>query len=197
MRIGIFGGSFNPVHNGHIALASKIRELAKLDEVWLVVSPHNPLKATDSLMPDEDRLNMVRLAVEGIDGLVASDYEFHLPQPSYMLHTLQCLKKDYPEDSFSLVIGADNWDCFDRWFGYKEIISGFPIFIYPRKGTDIEVSLLPPTVKLLDTGLYNISSTEIRQRLMGNKSIDGLVPKCVVNYLSSHTSLLKNLSPQL
>jgi len=87
MKIGIFGGSFNPVHNGHIALAGKIRELAELDEVWLVVSPHNPLKAADSLMPDEDRLNMVRLAVEGIEGLVASDYEFHLPQPSYMLHT--------------------------------------------------------------------------------------------------------------
>ncbi|HCD77336.1 MAG TPA: hypothetical protein DEQ27_03100 [Prevotella sp.] len=136
----------------------------------------------------------MRLAVKGIEGLVASDYEFHLPQPSYMLHTLQCLRRDYPEDSFSLVIGADNWACFDRWFGYREIISGFPIFIYPRKGTEIDVSLLPSTVKLLDTGLYNISSTEIRQRLMGNKSIDGLVPKCVADYLSSHTSLLSNLS---
>lgn len=194
MKIGIFGGSFNPVHNGHIALASKIRELAKLDEVWFVVSPHNPLKNADSLMSDEDRLEMVRLAVEGIEGLVASDYEFHLPQPSYMLHTLQCLRKDYPEDSFSLVIGADNWACFDRWFGYKEIISGFQIIIYPRKGTDIDISLLPPSVKLLDIRLYNISSTEIRQKLMDRKSIDGLVPKCVADYLSSHTSLLKNLS---
>ena len=194
MKIGIFGGSFNPVHNGHIALASKIRELAKLDEVWFVVSPHNPLKNADSLMSDEDRLEMVRLAVEGIEGLVASDYEFHLPQPSYMLHTLQCLRKDYPEDSFSLVIGADNWACFDRWFGYKEIISGFQIIIYPRKGTDIDISLLPPSVKLLDIGLYNISSTEIRQKLMDRKSIDGLVPKCVADYLSSHTSLLNNLS---
>lgn len=194
MKIGIFGGSFNPVHNGHIALASKIRELAKLDEVWFVVSPHNPLKNADSLMSDEDRLEMVRLAVEGIEGLVASDYEFHLPQPSYMLHTLQCLRKDYPEDSFSLVIGADNWACFDRWFGYKEIISGFQIIIYPRKGTDIDISLLPPSVKLLDIGLYNISSTEIRQKLMDRKSIDGLVPKCVADYLSSHTSLLSNLS---
>lgn len=194
MRIGIFGGSFNPVHNGHIALASKIKELAGLDEVWLVVSPHNPLKAADSLMPDEDRLNMVRLAVEGIEGLVASDYEFHLPQPSYMLHTLQSLRKDYPENSFSLVIGADNWACFDRWYGYKKIISDFPIFIYPRKGTDIEVSLLQPTVKLLDTGLYNISSTEIRQKLMEHKSIDGLVPQCVADYLSIHNTLLKKLS---
>ena len=194
MRIGIFGGSFNPVHNGHIALASKIRELAKLDEVWLVVSPHNPLKAADSLMPDEDRLNMVRLAVEGKDGLVACDYEFRLPQPSYMLHTLQCLRRDYPEDSFSLVIGADNWACFDKWYGYRDIISAFPIFIYPRKGTEIEVSLLPSTVKLLDTGLYNISSTEIRQKLIKNESIDRLVPQCVAHYLSSHTSLLNNLS---
>lgn len=194
MRIGIFGGSFNPVHSGHIALASKIRELAGLDEVWFVVSPHNPLKTADSLMPDEDRLNMVRLAVGGIEGLVASDYEFHLPQPSYMLHTLQSLRKDYPENSFSLVIGADNWACFDRWLGYREIISDYHIFIYPRKGTKIEVPLLPPTVKLLDTGLYNISSTEIRQKLIEHKSIEGLVPQCVADYLSARTSLFSNLS---
>lgn len=194
MRIGIFGGSFNPVHNGHLALASKIKTLAALDEVWLVVSPHNPLKAAAGLMPDEDRLEMVRLAVREFPGLMASDYEFRLPRPSYMLNTLHSLCKDYPDDTFSLVIGADNWACFDRWYGNREIIRDYPILIYPREGTEISASSLPPTVKLLDTGLYNISSTEIRQRLKEHKSIDGLVPRCVSEYLSARPYLSNNLS---
>lgn len=194
MRIGIFGGSFNPVHNGHLALASKIKELAALDEVWLVVSPHNPLKAAAGLMPDEDRLEMVRLAVRDYPGLVASDYEFRLPRPSYMLNTLHSLCKDYPNDTFSLVIGADNWACFDRWHGYREIIRDYQILIYPRRGSEILPSSLPSNVRLLDTGLYDISSTEIRRRLAASESISDLVPACVASYLSSHNSL-SNLTP--
>lgn len=191
MKIGIFGGSFNPIHNGHVALASKIKELASFDEVWFVVSPHNPLKEVRGLMPDDDRLNMVRLAISGIKGLRASDYEFRLPRPSYMLNTLNCLSADYPGDTFSLIIGADNWACFDHWHGYSEIISRYPIFIYPREGTEINISSLPPTVKLLDTGLYNVSSTEIRHRLMEHLPITELVPTCVADYLSAHKNLVE------
>lgn len=189
MRIGIFGGSFNPIHNGHIALACRIRQLAKLDEIWFVVSPHNPLKSADGLMPDADRLNMVRIALSGTEGLVASDYEFHLPRPSYMLNTLQHLSADYPDDSFHLIIGADNWACFNQWHGYEEIIRNYGIFIYPREGTEIDAASLPSTVRFLDTGLYNISSTEVRQLLSEGKSIAKLVPPQVAGYISSHNLL--------
>lgn len=183
IRTGIFGGSFNPIHNAHIALARKIKQLAALDEVWFVVSPHNPLKDAEGLMPDDLRLQMVAEALKGEEGLAASDYEFHLPRPSYMLHTLQGMSRDYPEREFSLIIGADNWLCFDRWFGYKDILAGYNIYVYPRQGSKVDASAMPPNVELLNTGLYNLSSTQIRQMIKNGKPIDRLVPPCVVSRL--------------
>ena len=185
IKTGIFGGSFNPIHNAHIALARKIKELAGLDEVWFVVSPHNPLKDADGLMPDDLRLQMVREALQGENGLVASDYEFRLPRPSYMLHTLQSMSRDYPDREFSLIIGADNWSCFNRWMGYKEILANYNIYVYPRKGSVVDASALPPNVKLLDTGLYNLSSTQIRQLIREGKTVAEFVPQCVSSRLSS------------
>lgn len=186
MNIGIFGGSFNPIHNGHIMLARKIKELAGLDEVWFVVSPHNPLKESDGLMPDEERLRLVEAALKDEPGLVASSYEFKLPRPSYMLHTLQCLSKDYPNDKFTLIIGADNWLCFDKWHGYKDIIAAYDIAVYPREGSTIDAATLPPNVTLVDTGLYNVSSTQIRGMVSKGEPIDGLVPECVTRYYSGN-----------
>lgn len=182
-RTGIFGGSFNPIHNAHIALARKIKNLAALDEVWFVVSPHNPLKNADRLMPDEMRLQMVRDALCHEDGLKASDYEFRLPRPSYMLNTLRSLDRDYPDRDFALIIGADNWLCFDRWFGYKEILDSYSIYVYPRDGAEIDKDALPENVELLDTGLFNISSTQVRKLLSEGKPIDEYVPKCVAKRL--------------
>lgn len=180
IRTGIYGGSFNPIHNGHIAIARAMTTRAGLDEVWLVVSPQNPLKPAGSLLADEKRLLMAQTAVSGIPGVTATDYEFHLPRPSYMWNTLQSLSRDFPERDFTLLIGADNWAVFHRWYRADDIIAHYPIAIYPRTGYPIDTASLPPNVKLIDTGLYNISSTQVRELIARGGDITGLVPDSVV-----------------
>lgn len=183
MKTGIFGGSFNPIHNGHIALAKSIKQLAGLDEVWFVVSPHNPLKDAEGLMPDEERLRMVEMALENEEGLLASDYEFRLPRPSFMANTLRSLSHDYPDREFTLIIGADNWLCFDKWREPDFILNNFRIAVYPRLGCEIDKNSLPDNVDFYDTGLHNVSSTQIRQLLKVGKPINGLVPDSIAAYL--------------
>ncbi len=134
MTTGIFGGTFNPIHNGHVELARTLLQSAGLDEVWFVVSPQNPWKQNQTLLDDDLRLEMVGAALEGETKMTASDYELHLPRPSYMWHTLQALAKDYPEREFVLLIGGDNWDGFDRWYCYEEILNNHRIVVYPRAG---------------------------------------------------------------
>ena len=167
--IGIFGGSFNPIHNGHISLAQQLKEKAGLDEVWLMVSPQNPLKQNEDLLDDEKRLEMVRLALEGKKGLIASDYEMHLPKPSYTWNTLQALSKDYPEREFVLMIGGDNWDLFDKWYHAEDIKQNYEIIVYTRTPGE--------------PGFIDISSTNIRQRVKEGKGIKRLVPKAVADYI--------------
>jgi nicotinate-nucleotide adenylyltransferase len=122
-QIGIFGGSFNPIHVGHVALARQLRQLAKVDEVWLMVSPQNPLKQGSSdLLDDQLRYQMARLALHGEEGIYASDYELHLPKPSYTWNTLQRLRADYPDCEFTLLIGGDNWQLFPRWYHAADIM---------------------------------------------------------------------------
>ena len=181
IKTGIYGGSFNPVHNGHIALAHELRQLAGLDEIWFVVSPQNPLKTQASLLNDRKRLDMMRRALEPYPELVASNYEFALPRPSYMWHTLQSLSARYPDREFTLIIGADNWACFDRWYHAADIIAHYPIVIYPRQGSTVDSSTLPPTVRLVDTPLYNISSTEVREDVRAGRDISAKVPSSIVN----------------
>ena len=132
MKIGVYGGSFNPVHFGHIGLAKWVVEHTDLDEVWLMVSPNNPLKNTDELAPEQERLAGVRNAIKGIPGLYASDFEFALPRPSYTANTLRELQKKYPQHQFTLIIGEDNWTIFNQWREYAYILDHFPIIIYPR-----------------------------------------------------------------
>jgi len=176
MRIGIFGGSFNPIHTGHIALAQQLKELAALDEVWLMVSPQNPLKQGNSeLLDDRLRYQMARLALHGVTGIVASDYELHLPKPSYTWNTLQRLHTDFPQHTFSLLIGGDNWERFPQWYNSEELIAAYNIVVYPRRNSDIDRSSLPSNVSIFDTELYDISSTEIRQRVKQGQSIRGMV----------------------
>lgn len=176
-RIGVFGGSFNPIHVGHIGLARQIMQKARLDEVWFIVSPLNPFKksATD-LLDDRLRLLLARKALEGEPGLVASDYEFHLPKPSYTWNTLQHLQADYPACSFVLIVGADNWRAFDRWAHPDYILANFEIAVYARKDCPVDEASLPAGVKLVDAGLYPVSSTEIRRRAHEGKPVSGLVP---------------------
>lgn len=176
-RTGIFGGSFNPIHNGHIALARHIMQLDHLDEMWFMVSPLNPFKRGDStLRPDAERLALTRKALEGDDKMVASDYEFHLPRPSFTWNTLQHLSHDYPDRHFVLVIGADNWMAFDRWAHAGDILSHYELAVYPRKDYPID-GPLPPNVKLVHTPLFPLSSTEVRERVTEGLDIHGWVPE--------------------
>lgn len=169
MRIGIYGGSFNPVHFGHVGLAKWVIEHTDLDELWLLVTPNNPLKPTGILAPEEERLAAVREAVKDIPHVKASDFEFHLPRPSYTANTLRELQKTYPEDEFTLVIGEDNLAIFDQWKEYEFIASNFRIFVYPRKGSSkiedcrLKIEDFLSLVYLKDAPLFDISSTAIRR----------------------------------
>ena len=165
IRTGIFGGSFNPVHKGHIALAKKILEQGLVDEIWLMVSPQNPLKHEKDLMNDQLRLKLARLAIRNISNVKVSDFEFHLERPSYMVNTLNELQKAYPKRQFSLIIGADNWKVFPLWFHHEEILQNFPVIIYPRENYPVQADALPTGVQLLDADIFPVSSTEIRKRL--------------------------------
>ena len=180
---GIFGGSFNPIHNGHVALAKEILRKVGLDEVWFLVSSQNPLKPQGTLLDDDLRLEMVRLALSDEPQLVASDYEFGLPRPSYTYDTLRQLSADYPQHRFVLLIGADNWHLFGEWRNGSEILANYPIVIYPREGYAINALSLPPAVRLVDTPLYNISSTALRRMITEGKDISRHVPSRVATFI--------------
>ena len=171
MKIGIYGGSFNPVHFGHVGLAKWIIEHTDLDEVWLLVSPNNPLKAAGILAPEEERLAAVREAIKDIKGLKASDFEFGLPRPSYTANTLRALQKAYPEHEFTLVIGEDNLAIFTQRREYEYIASNYRVFVYPRKGSSmienfrLKIEDFKELVFLQDAPLFDISSTAIRSSL--------------------------------
>ena len=169
MKVGIYGGSFNPVHFGHVGLAKWVIENTDLDELWLLVSPNNPLKPAGILAPEEERLAAVREAVKDIPHVIASDFEFSLPRPSYTSNTLRALQAAYPEHEFTLVIGEDNIAIFDKWREYEFILANYRIFVYPRKGADkssifnLQSSIAKNVVFLANAPLFDISSTSIRR----------------------------------
>lgn len=171
IRTGIFGGSFNPIHCGHIALAKEILRQTELDEVWLMVSPQNPLKRDTDLLDDSLRYQLAQKALKGVEGIEASDYEFHLPKPSYTWTTLQQLQQDYPDRVFTLLIGGDNWERFQRWYHWKDILRHFDVVVYPRDGQagTIQADLLP------------VSSTEVRERVGKGEPIEGLIPAVIID----------------
>ena len=169
IRTGLFGGSFNPIHKGHILLAQKLKKEAGLDEVWLMVSPQNPLKQSQDLLDDEARMEMAREAVKNERGIIASDYEMHLPKPSYTWNTLEALRKDFPDREFVLMIGGDNWELFDKWYRAEDIKANYEIVVYTRTPSD--------------EGFINISSTDIRERIKAGRGIKRLVPKAVAELI--------------
>lgn len=171
VRIGIFGGSFNPIHIGHLALANYLCEFGYVDEVWFLISPQNPFKQDKKLLDDRLRLELAQAAVAGYPRFRASDFEFRLPRPSYTVNTLRQLTAVYPDKEFYLIIGADNWSAFDRWKSAQEILDNYSILIYPRQGHEIKGHTLPPHVKAVDSPLIDISSTFIRESLANGKDM--------------------------
>lgn len=185
-RIGIFGGSFNPVHCGHLMVAAYIAAWTGLDEVWLTLSPQNPLKADLTLAPEADRLAMLRLAVRGSRSLRVSDVELTLPRPSFTINTLRHLRELHPDCRFSLIIGSDNWLVFPRWRSSQEIIDEFGLIVYPRPGYPIEVSALPKGVTAVDAPICSLSSTFLRQSIASGHSIEQMTPSGVIDYINEH-----------
>jgi len=169
---GIYGGSFNPIHEGHVCLAKALAESDFVDEIWLLVSPQNPFKVDADLLDDELRLHLARLAVADVPGVEVCDREFSLPRPSYMYNTLTALSAEHPDREFVLVIGADNWSRFPHWFRSQDILSTYRVIIYPRPGFVVEEKL-PSRVTLADTPLLDISSSGIRRRIAEEPDYDG------------------------
>jgi nicotinate-nucleotide adenylyltransferase len=184
MKVGLFFGSFNPVHTGHMIIANQIVGLTTLDQVWMVVSPHNPLKKKATLANDFDRLHMVTLAIGQNVKIRASNVEFSLPKPSYTIDTLIYLREKHPGYQFTLIMGGDNLATLHKWKNYEKILDNFDLFIYQRPGIHLAEELIPKrAIVLEDFPLLHISSTYIRQCLKKGISIQYLVPDAVFEYL--------------
>lgn len=171
-KVGIFGGSFNPIHIGHTALANWIVEHGYVDEIWFVVSPLNPLKEASNLLDAQTRLDLVRLAIGDYKKIKVCAIEFELPKPNYMYHTLEVLQEKNPTIDFQLIIGLDNWLVFPKWKNANQIIANYQILVYPRPGYNIGGDLLPSNVHYLsDVPTLDISSTTIRKALRAGKDL--------------------------
>ena len=171
MHIGLFFGSFNPVHIGHLAIANYMANFTEMNQVWLMVSPHNPLKNKNQLLNQNDRLHLVNIALDFCPTIKASNFEFNLPQPSYTINTLVKLKENFPEHTFSLIMGQDNLMTFNKWKNYEEILKSYHIFIYPRphcKETEFDNH---PHIHFTESPIMEISSTFIRKAIKEKKDI--------------------------
>jgi nicotinate-nucleotide adenylyltransferase len=183
MHVGLFFGSFNPVHVGHMVLANYMASFTELEQVWFIVSPHNPLKEKSSLLEQNQRLHMVNLAIGDANQLRSSNIEFGLPQPSYTINTLAHLKEKYPQHRFSLIMGEDNLESFTKWKNYEEILKHHSVFVYPRPGCNPGELKDHKSVILTKAPVMEISSTMIRQSIKAKKDVSFFVPKAVWDYL--------------
>ena len=188
MKIGIYGGSFNPIHKGHTSLASAILTQGLVDELWLMVSPLNQLKQgrEGEIAEYGHRVRMAEIAAEGVKGLRVSDFESRLPLPSYMYNTLDRLRHEYERKEFVLVIGADNWRNFHRWYRAEDILKEYGVLVYRRPGFEMDEEGLPESVKVVDTDLYDVSSTQIRETIRNGESADEWLEKGVSAYIEKY-----------
>ncbi len=171
MHIGLFFGSFNPIHIGHLALANYMASFTNLKQVWFVVSPHNPLKEKTSLLDQNQRLHMVNLAIDDTSFFKSSDIEFNLSQPSYTINTLAHLKEKYPKHTFSLIMGEDNLQSFTKWKNYEEILKNHKLYIYPRPNISKSELKEHPQIVMTEAPIMEISSTFIRNAIKNSKNI--------------------------
>ncbi|MCQ2265111.1 MAG: nicotinate-nucleotide adenylyltransferase [Bacteroidales bacterium] len=182
-KIGLFFGSFNPIHVGHLIIAEYIVEHSDLKELWFVVSPCNPLKKKQSLLGERQRLYMVNLAIEDDMRFRASDIEFKLPQPSYTVHTLTYLAEKYPDKEFCLIMGEDNLDCIEKWYNYQFILDNYQIYVYPRDNYKTEKKRILPNITYVNAPKMEISATMIREGIKEKKSVRYLMPEKVAKYV--------------
>jgi nicotinate-nucleotide adenylyltransferase len=180
---GLFFGSFNPVHNGHLVIARYMLEQEGLDEIWFVVSPQNPLKDAGSLANAEQRLDMLKLTVAKDSRFKVCDVEFSMPKPSYTFDTLELLLKSHPGRSFFLIIGSDNLEEFQLWKNFEQILKKYQILVYPRKKEINSLFTSRPNVKITQAPLVEISSTQIRKLLMEGKDLESLIPHEIMRYI--------------
>lgn len=182
MHIGLYFGSFNPIHIGHLIIANHIVENTGIDKVWFVISPHNPLKDAHTLLNEYDRLHLVELAIKDNHKFRASNIEFHLPKPSYTIDTLTYLTEKFPLEQFSVIIGSDSFQNIHRWKNYEQLLANYSLIVYKRPGFEVKETY-GANLTVLDAQLLEISSTYIRRQIKQGKSVRYLLPDAVWEYV--------------
>ena len=185
MKIGLYFGTFNPIHVGHLIIANHLAEFTDLEEIWMVVTPHNPHKNKSTLLDDHHRLQMVFLATESYDKIKPSDIEFKLPQPNYTVNTLAHLKDKFPQHEFSLIMGEDNLNSLHKWKNYEYILEYHELYVYPRMAeTDEKAHIESPKIHVVKAPVVEISSTFIRNSIREKKNVKPMLPEKVFEYLT-------------
>jgi nicotinate-nucleotide adenylyltransferase len=192
MKIGLYFGTFNPIHIGHLIIANHLAEYSGLDQIWMVVTPHNPLKNKQTLLDDYQRLQLVFLATEDYPKIKPSDIEFKLPQPNYTVNTLAHLQEKYPQHVFSLIMGEDNLKSLHKWKNHEVILQNHEIYVYPRISSEEDNLTFKnnPKIHIIDAPIVEISSTFIRENIKNKKNVQPLLPSKVWEYID-HNNLYK------
>ena len=184
MNIGLYFGSFNPIHIGHLIIANHVLNETSINKIWFIVSPQNPFKESKTLLNEFDRLHLVRLATQDDNRIKCSDIEFNLPKPSYTSNTLTFLSEKYPEHQFSIIMGSDSYQNLDKWKNYETIINNYPVYVYKREGHEIKKTFDKEAV-ILNAPIIQISASQIREHIRSAKSIRYLVPEIVREEIES------------
>jgi len=184
MKVGLYFGTFNPIHIGHMAIANYMLEYTEIEKLWFVVSPQNPFKIKKQLLADYHRLQLVNCAIEDDFRFEASSIEFGLPKPSYTIDTLTYLKEKHPQHEFLLIMGSDNLDSFHKWKNYEQVIENHHLLVYPRPGMDERKWLKHPNIRLIEAPLMEISASFIRQAIKEGRDIRHFLPYKTWQYLS-------------